>query len=193
MAVRQLYDEKELFRRMAGGDEVAFRVFFDLYKDRVFRFMLSASRSGPVAEELCHDVFLKIWMNRNSLTEVRDPAAYMFTIARNRAMDHLRKAAAETRFLDKMRTDSVETADIAGSNTTQQHIEASESDRLVREAIERLSPQRRRVFQMSRDQGMDHEKIARQLNISRNTVNNHLVESLRAIRRYLRNKNSDLQ
>lgn len=186
MAVRHLYGERELFRRMAEGEELAFRAFFDLNKSRLFRFMLGISKSEAVAEELTHDVFLKIWTNRSSLSAVENPGKYIFTIARNTAVDHLRKVASEAKMLDQLWSDMNETHDPTG-----ELMEATESERLIREAIERLTPQKQLIFRLSREEGMNHERIAAQLNISKSTVNNHLVQSLRAIRQYLHIHNAD--
>ena len=61
----------------------------------------------------------------------------------------------------------------------------SEYDRLLRDALDRLSPQRRMVYQLSRDKGLNHEEIAHHLHLSRHTVKNHMVEALRHIRHYL--------
>ena len=60
----------------------------------------------------------------------------------------------------------------------------SEYDRLLQDALALLSPQRRLVYQLSRQRGLNHEEIARQLQLSRHTVKNHLVEALRFIRHY---------
>jgi RNA polymerase sigma-70 factor (ECF subfamily) len=61
----------------------------------------------------------------------------------------------------------------------------------LREAVSILSPQRKKVYQMSRDQDMTHDQIAVQLNLSKHTVNNHIVEAQRFIRSYL-SKNCDV-
>jgi len=182
MAIEPLYNEGKLFQRIAAGDEQAFSLFFDRHKDRLFRFMLRICKSGPTAEELTHDVFMKIWTNRYSLPGVDQPKAYIFTLAKNTAIDHLRKIASERRLLDQLWLDLNE-----ARNATQETMDAEESGRLIREAVERLSPQKRLVFRLSRDAGMKHEKIASSLNISKSTVNNHLVQSIKAIKQYLRN------
>ena len=73
------------------------------------------------------------------------------------------------------------------SNDVEEHITSSESSRLIQEAITLLSPQRQLVYRLSRLQGMNHQEIARKMSLSRNTVKNHLVQSLRFIRSYLDN------
>jgi DNA-directed RNA polymerase specialized sigma24 family protein len=61
----------------------------------------------------------------------------------------------------------------------------------LHEAVSLLSPQRKKVYQMSREQDMTHDQIAAQLNLSKHTINNHIVEAQRFIRTYL-SKNFDI-
>lgn len=184
MAVRQLYEEKELFRRIADGDEAAFETFFNLYKSKLYHFMLQVTRSADAAEELVHDIFLKIWTARSLLPEVENPQVYIFVAARNKAMDHLRKVSRERHLLDEIWANLQE-----GHNFTEEVIAVNENQQLIREAVSRLPPQKQLIFRLSREEGLNHEKIAARLNISRSTVNNHLVQSLRIIRQYLRDRN----
>ncbi|MBA3675759.1 MAG: sigma-70 family RNA polymerase sigma factor [Chitinophagaceae bacterium] len=57
--------------------------------------------------------------------------------------------------------------------------------KLVNEAIDQLSPQRKKVFILSREQGLSQAEIAEQLDLSPSTVNNHLTEALRSVKEYL--------
>jgi RNA polymerase sigma-70 factor (ECF subfamily) len=95
-------------------------------------------------------------------------------------LNHLRKAAYDTRLLRELQELAM-----PQSNNVEERALVTEYDQLLRDALSRLSPQRRLVFQLSRDRGLNHEEIAQQLHLSRNTVKNHLVEALRFIRSYL--------
>jgi RNA polymerase sigma-70 factor (family 1) len=184
MTVKKLYDEKVLFNRISDGDEAAFKIVFDLYKSKLYRYIFFISKSEVVAEELVHDVFLKLWTQQQLLIGVENPATYIYTIARNKAMDHLRKVARDKKLLDNVWNAIGEI-----HNETQEIIEANESDRLIKQAINGLTPQKQLIYQLSRDEGLNHEQIAEKLNISKSTVNNHLVESLKQIKAFL-SKNS---
>jgi RNA polymerase sigma-70 factor (ECF subfamily) len=54
--------------------------------------------------------------------------------------------------------------------------------------VEQLSPQRKKIFLLSRQEGLTRAEIAQHLNLSVNTVNNHLNESLRLVKEYLQNE-----
>jgi RNA polymerase sigma-70 factor (ECF subfamily) len=60
-----------------------------------------------------------------------------------------------------------------------------EYEEKLRQAIALLSPQRRRIYHLRREQDFTHDQIAAQLGISKATVNNHIVEAQRFIRTYL--------
>lgn len=157
-----------------------FKRLFDSYKNRIYGYVLAIAHSPYTAEEITQEIFIKLWLCRDLLPEVENLDGYIFTIARNRTLNHLRKAAYDTRLLRELRELAM-----PQSNNVEERVLVTEYDQLLRDALSRLSPQRRLVFQLSRDRGLNHEEIAQQLHLSRNTVKNHLVEALRFIRSYL--------
>lgn len=163
--------------------EHSFKCLFDNYKNRVYGYVLSISHSPYVAEEITQEIFLKLWLCRDMLDQVENIEGYIFSIARNKTLNHLRKAAHNIKLLRELQ--GFMTA--ANDNADEKALSA-QYNKLVQEALVSLSPQRRLVYQLSRQQGLDHEEIALHLRISRNTVKNHLVEALRSIRNYLRHE-----
>lgn len=160
--------------------EKAFRAIFDAYKNRLFGYVLAISHSHYTAEEITQEIFLKLWLCRDVLHRVDNLEHYIFTIARNKTLNHLRKAATDTRILNELQEKM-----FLPANNVEEKSKMAEAEKLVREAIDLLSPRRKLVYQLSRHQGLNHEQIARQLQLSNNTVKNHLVESLAFIRSYL--------
>lgn len=69
--------------------------------------------------------------------------------------------------------------------TTDNIIELKESEELIIKLVEQLPPQRKKIYQLSREQGLSHAEIAKQLGISTSTVNNQLTEALRFIKQHL--------
>src|SRR5688572_12075580 len=87
--------EKELLHKIAEGDQSAFATLFDSFHHTLGSFIYSITKSKELAEEIVLDVFLKIWMTREALTEVKNFKAYLFTVSRNAAISSLRKIASE--------------------------------------------------------------------------------------------------
>lgn len=174
------YNETDLFKLIAAGDELAFRQVFDAYHSRLAVFIFRLTKSESVAAELVQDIFVKLWVNRGKLGNVSHPQAYIFTMASNRTMDHLRKMSTESKF----RADAWK--QIAFShNNTDENIMARESQQLIDRAVVQLSPQKQKIFRLSRYEGLNHEEIAMHLQLSKSTVKNHLVETLRHIRSFI--------
>ena len=166
------------------GDEFndeAFKRLFDSYKNRLYGYVLAITHSHYTAEEITQEIFIKLWLCRDILYQVDNLDGYIFTIARNKTLNHLRKAAYDVRLLKELQ-ERVSPTDI--TNNVEERALVNEYDQLLQGALAHLSPQRRLVYQLSRQRGLNHEEIAHQLQVSRNTVKNHMVEALRFIRHY---------
>jgi RNA polymerase sigma-70 factor (family 1) len=166
--------------RQSHIDEETFKCLFDTYKNRLFGYVLAISHSAYIAEEITQEIFIKLWICRDVLGGVDNMDGYIFMIARNKTLNHLRKAAHDTKLLSELQGRM-----IPENNNVEEHALASEYDKVLQEALGLLSPQRRLVYQLSRNGGLNHQEIASHLQLSRNTVKNHLVEALRFIRGHL--------
>ena len=173
-------NEQDLFRQVSEGSRSAFRILFDLYNSQLSAFIYKLTKSENITAELVQDIFVKLWVNRSELSDVRNVQAYLFTIASNRTIDHLRKVAAESRMLNNLWNRIAKFQESA-----EEEYNAKECSDLINQAIVQLSPQKQRIFKLSRYEGLNHEEIASQLRLSKSTVKNHLVESLRHIKSYL--------
>jgi RNA polymerase sigma-70 factor (family 1) len=177
--------ERELFRRISEGEEPAFRLIFEAYTPKLLHYCRGMVKSESLAEEIVQDVFLKLWAGRSKLSTVENPNNWLFIIARNRVLDHFRKAVRETRFQAQM-YNSIE----ENRNVTEEQMDESQSRRLIAKALDQLSEQKQRIFKLSRYEGLSHEEIAKELGLSKNTIKNHLVVTLQHIRDWL-GKHSD--
>lgn len=180
MLQTELQMERHLFRRVSQGDAAAYREVFDLYCSKLTAFIYRLTKSEDTAAELVQDVFVKLWVSRLHLAEVDNPQAYIFTMASNRTMDHLRKVSAHAKMLSAL-WDRVSNL----QQSTEELYNAKEYSELINQAIVQLSPQKQKIFRLSRYEGLKHEEIAAHLSLSKSTVKNHLVETLRHIKTYL--------
>lgn len=182
-----LETEKELLAQVANGNEEAFKCLFAAYYQRLFNFTSTLIKSNQVAEEVVMDVFLKIWLGKEIITQVDNFNSFLFRMAHNKSVDFLRSASKDP-VLRNMLWDEMQ---FSGSDYADSPVLRKEFESKLREAISLLSLQRRKAYQLSRDENMTHEQIACYLGLSKNTVNNHIVEAQRFIRSYLA-KNLDI-
>lgn len=177
---KPLHDELTLFRLISRGDERAFEQIFERYKSRLISYLTIFTKSREEARELTQEIFLKVWLTREGLTEIESPQGYLFSMAKNKALDYLRKASRDSR----MRA-GIWRSIAQHQHTTEEQVFSNDSARRINEAIFKLSRKQQAVFRLSRMEGLTHDEIAVQLSISKNTVKSHMVASLKFIRNYL--------
>lgn len=173
--------EAELLSLLKNGDEEAFATLFYAYKDKLYGFLRSITKSDANAKDLLQDVFLKIWQNRTQLDGIENFNAYIFFVAQNQAIDQFRKSSKEL-------FSSVELLNLEADVVTPDPADAlinKEAREKINEAVNQLPPQQKKIFVLHNEYGFKHHEIAVQLNISVSTTQNHMREALRNLRAYL--------
>mgnify|MGYP003575116458 CR=1 FL=1 len=181
--------ERELLEKVASGDEQAFSILFHKYSDEFYAFFYKTTRSPVVAEELLSDLFFNLWINREMVNDIRHLPSFLQTIAGRRAADFFRKSARSSKLQElieyEMRLDRLD------ERSADHRLLDEETRQVLRNAIQQLSPQRRLIFMLSKEQGLSHEQIASYLNVSQGTVRNTLMRALKSIRLYLKEQQVD--
>jgi RNA polymerase sigma-70 factor (ECF subfamily) len=173
---------------IAKGNERAFRTLYDAYFPQVSAFTFKICKSTAATEEIVQDVFLRLWINRQDLSRLESPEAYIFSMARNRAIDHLRRLIRDTDLMEVLAGKA-----LPESNDIEEQLNARELRRLIDEALAQLSEQKKTIFRLSKDGGLSHDQIAELMQLSKSTVKNHLSETLHHIREHLRQQpNSEI-
>jgi RNA polymerase sigma-70 factor (ECF subfamily) len=174
------YTDHELFRSIATGSEAAFAELFRRYDRRIYPFVLKMIKDTVMAEEITQEIFIKIWRYRESLSGIDQPESYILTIAARHTLDQIRKRLNEDRMLRRFQTGLKPV-----HHDPEELLLLKDTAALIQKAVDQLPPQQKSVYQLSRMQGLSYEEIGRELNISPNTVRNHLVKALAAIRIWL--------
>jgi RNA polymerase sigma factor (sigma-70 family) len=173
------YNEKELLEQVALGNEQAFAALFHAWYPLLASQVLSIVRSVVITEEIVQDVFLKIWMTRESLRDIDNMRGYVWVMANNRSYTALRKIALEK-------------AQKAGWLVDQANMPAQEEApndsflSLLEVAIAKLPPQQQKVFLLSRRERMRQADIAAEMDITVTTVKKYLQRATEAISRFMK-------
>jgi len=136
------------------------------------------------AEEIVQEVFTQIWTSRGKLAEIESPAAYLFKITANRCLDRIRRQELEI----KMQYLVNKTLNREANTFQENSYDLDLIEKLIKEAVQRLPAQGKLVFELHRNEGLSYQEIVDQLQISKNTVRNHMVKALHFIRSYLHEK-----
>lgn len=177
----QINTEKELFARVAQGDEEAFNTLFHMYVPRLHSLVMKVTRSEGVAKDIIQEVFLYLWIDRESLTKVEVPQNWIFKIAYNRSYSWLARQVSRNRKYSEFRQQNP----AEGDENLEHTVALNETARLIHEATALLPEHARKIFQLSRETGLKAAEVAEQLGISVQTVRNSLVRSVKFIKEYL--------
>lgn len=176
-------EDNALFLEIAGGDEASYTQIFHLYTPRLLPFIYKITRDEHLAREMLQETFLRLWIKRADLLKVERPASWLFRIAANICLTHLRTQATHHRLQDK-----VEEKQAANKySSAVEVLESKDMDRLIRKAVDALPARRQEIYRLSREQGLSHQQIAEQLQLSLSTVKNQLGFSIKFIQEYLHN------
>lgn len=181
MTIKPLYDEPTLLAKIAGGDQRAFNMLFEHRQQLIFDIAYKLTKSRQRGREVVQDVFLKVWNKREELTEIENFGAWLNRSARNQSIDALRVLARETLRQVELREEQLEQGDFS----TLEKLEGEDTKRMLQLALEALSPQQRKVYQLCHEQGLKYEEAAKELNLSPGTVHSHMKQALKNLRQYL--------
>ncbi|MGN6418133.1 MAG: RNA polymerase sigma factor [Pseudobacter sp.] len=175
-------NEQELLKQLSLGNREAFSDIYSKYHRGIYNYLLKFSRDPAFTEDLVHDVFLKLWEAREQLDVKSSFASYLYRIARNTALTQLNRIAIyDTIRMELLRRITGGPADQSLLNG----VESKNFDELFRKAVDELPTQRKEAFLLVRQQGLSYEEAADQMQISRNTLKQHLSLAVKSIRDYL--------
>jgi RNA polymerase sigma-70 factor (ECF subfamily) len=171
-----MMSDKILLRHVKQDDQQALEELFVKYYNRLCEFAFQYVRSFDLTEEVVSDVFLKVWVKRETLTIGGNFKAYLYTAVRNQAIDCIRK---EDGLLESLESLKNETA----SSTYQPDEELifKEFKNHIEGLINTLPPRRRMIFKMSRLEKLTYKEIADILSISVHTVQNQMVQAVKQL------------
>ena len=174
------YYEQSVILRLQKGDSDAFQELYNQYHQPLYHYVLRFVKSPALAEDVLQDVFLKIWEIRSRIDPELSFKAYLYRISRNSVFKLLKKIAVDENLrVQVLKQFSQSVADADLKVLWQQYEE------LLHAAINRLPPQRQKVFRLCREEGKTYEQVADELGISRNTVKEHMVLAMKLIREHI--------
>lgn len=171
--------DKNIINLIKSGDQKALEQLYEIYYFNLCNFALQFVKSADYAEEVVSDVFLNIWLKRETLSIRSNVKSYLFAATRNRALNFLKTPKVEFREIDEVHQNST-TTDL------EPDAELNYSDTLnrIEKIINELPPQRRTIFKLSRIEGLKYREIAEVLSISVNTVQKQMTEAVKHIAKY---------
>lgn len=180
MHISTLNNEKELLEKVAQGDEAAFTQLFYAYHNKLGAYIYRITGSLETTKEIVQDVFMKVWLKRETLTTIEQFGPYLYILSRNHTLNCLRRFAKE----QVHRQQIIENLNTALETGIEVEYD-TDYYAFLDQAVEELPPQQRKVYILSRRERLKYEEIAQRMNISRETVKKYLKLATRFIKNYI--------
>lgn len=148
-----------LVRQAASGDQQAFADLFSRYYETVYNYCLWMCRDPAQAADVTQETFIQAYKNLGQLGPPWNFRAWLYRMARNRFVDHLR-AERETETLDDEQAIPTDHPD------PESHVSQAERARHIRRIIERLPDQHREALTLREFGDLSYEEIAETMGIS---------------------------
>ena len=160
------------------GCELLFRKYYGAMCSHTIRYVYSKE----VAEDIVSEIFYNFWKEKLYLTITTSYQAYLFRAVRYRTLNYLRWELSKSR--QNTDAQAIDLADYQPSPS--EIVQYDELHRKVEQAIDKLSPQCKRAFLLSRFEGKKYGEIADELNINVKTVETHMSKALAMLRTVLK-------
>ena len=166
---------ERILRRVIQGDQAAFAELYKYYRTPALKFGITLLKDEEEAENMIHEVFIKIWDRRSQINPTLNFTSYLFTCLRNMAFDHLKKMEKNNQlklqYMEKM-------AAVRDEDLEDKEIKFQ----LLYKAVNLLSEKRKQILFLNIEEGKSYQEIAEMLMISKNTVKNQLVKAKQFLR-----------
>ena len=159
------------------NDEQAFEECYRLYFVRLYRFSFSIVHQKEPAEDIVHDVFMKLWKKRAESSSIRNLEVYLYVSVKNLSLNYLRNIS------------STHTVDIAERSHEYIQFDAdpetllihSEAVKKMAAAIRNLPPRCKLIFKLIKEDGLKYKGVATLLDLSVKTVEAQLAIAMKKI------------
>lgn len=170
----RLVNERKLIIQLKAGDETAFAELYHAYSEVLYSFLVKLGIQKEDLKDVIQLTFVKLWEHRAGLNEELSLQSYLITIAKNDIYNSVKKRLTEKKH------------QVVPEEASHQTLEMSEVRDLLHHILLELPDKRREVFAMSRIEGYSNKEIAKMLNITKSTVENHINHSTKQVRGILK-------
>jgi len=168
----------EYIQPIKSSDQKSFNSVYEMYHGQIYGFVLKRTQSDYIAQEVTQLTFIKLWNQREKLNEELSILIQLFGMARQVMIDLLRKEAIRFKH-------EGQTAATPFTDSLIRSIESKDLLQMMERDIQNMPRMRRKVFELSRKDGLSHKEIAALFSISTKTVEQHITKALLQLKQHL--------
>ncbi|WP_372933684.1 RNA polymerase sigma-70 factor [Mariniphaga sediminis] len=170
----------KLIRGLIDDDKKSFDDLYFYYYPKLYAFSKTFLKVEDDINDILQEVFIKTWDNRKKIKDVETFNAWIFTITKNSVVTYFREKIRQKDFESRVRKMAV------GELVFNDSLEYKDLKERVDQLVEQLPEKRKMIFKLSREKGLSNREIAKKLEISIKTVEDHMLYSLRFLRNNLK-------
>lgn len=169
---------QNLLEKISGkGDEKAFRQLFEMFTPGLVRFSFSILKKKELSEEVVSDVFFKVWVHRVKMAEIENFKSYLFTSARNTALNYLDR---------EKRNRAIQLEDLSvplqvNEICPETELISKELREAIGRAVDHLPERCKLIYSLAKIEQLKYKEIAQILDISVKTIDHQLTIAIRKI------------
>jgi len=179
--------EQQYILELNQGSYRAFDALYSMYSRRLYAFALKLTKSHADAKEIVQDTFVKLWLNREHILPSESFQSYLFTISKNTILNKIRTVVNAPVFVDYL--DFINEQRLS-ENKVVEELDLDDFRKKLNNAKKSLTETQIQVFELSKEMGYNNPEVARQLNLSEQTVKNQLSLALKTLRKKLQDNSA---
>lgn len=164
---------------IAEGNEHAFEKVYTYYHKKLIAFSHNYTKSKELSEEIVEDVFIKLWCNRESVSQIKNINVYLYTAIKHQSLNAISKEAR--RVVTQLLEVSEYNYNYPDSSSPHDLLVTSELMQSVQRAIDSLPPRCKLIFQLVREDGLRYKEISEILKISVSTIDTQMAIAIKRL------------
>lgn len=169
-------NEKIILKKLREGDKKAYRYLFETYYKLLYFYAKSLTKNKSGSEDIVQNVFLKLWLNRESVHIKTSLKNYLYRSVYNVFVDEYKMRLRKDGLLQEIH------AEILQKAITEEEDRILERMKWINKEIESLPPKAKEIFTMNKRRGLSYKEIAKMFDISEKTVESHIARVLKRLR-----------
>jgi RNA polymerase sigma factor (sigma-70 family) len=171
--------DSEYVIRLQNGEVQAFDALYNRHHRAVYANIFKLVKEATASQDILQEVFIALWEHRLSIDADQSVAGWLFVVSYNKSIAYLKRALRQAIVRSEL-----------GNEVYPDENEVTLRERQVQrleEAVQQLSPQKRKVLELCKFQGRTYEEVAQELNISKHTVKEYVSLAIGNIKEYIKN------
>lgn len=171
-------NERDLVEKLRQSDPAAFKILYEKYAPRLKAFSTRFNFTLPESEDIVQETFIKIWKTRDTINPDTSFNTFLITIAKHLIYNQLRHSTYRKKYRNEISLLSQQSTSLGNEKDLQE---------LIEKTITKLPDKCQQIYRKSRMDGYTNSEIAREMSVTKSTVENQLNKALKKLKNQLRN------